>query len=442
LVNDLSPEVLACEWIAFCSRRSNPNTITPAMLEIFEAEHFRKKVIAVREKQKEAEYEEKQQVVSIDTKVLKGYGLDQLNGNRSVERTVEDENCNLEVKTEPKVVTVESPVKVQSATLDVPKVTVDPATGLPVPDRVETSYGSTLTNDQWANKVNGTMSVKPFNSDLHIAQPFKYLQMRRHECNLIMNEAIEEMGETLIRKLDLAGFSNLNENERVDRMYVGRVTTDTKDGKVTDKNLYFASPPFGDGHVRLELAPCKSFSLFPGKIVAFNGTFGDEHLLVKDFLDETVNIPAFSSLPVTLKDSLQMIAACGPYTLPDSKNLTPLVRLLEHVKMFEPHYLILMGPFFDCRNDFLLINNDCEQFFKIVMDAISSALRNTRTHAIIVPSTFDLNNYSTFPAPPFQCSAPRVHFMPNPSFLNIEGVVISLSSVDIVRHMLREVIEV
>ena len=50
----------------------------------------------------------------------------------------------------------------------------------------------------------------------------------------------------------------------------------------------------------------------------------------------------------------------------------------------------------------------------------------------------DLNNYNIFPAPPFEHAYPKIKFMPNPSFLDLNGITIALSSVDILRHLISE----
>lgn len=158
--------------------------------------------------------------------------------------------------------------------------------------------------------------------------------------------------------------------------------------------------------------------------------------------------------------------ACGPYTLSDDLEFTPLVELITQINSINPHLVIFMGPFVDVRNKRIesgeLDITYQEQFDLVIKELQTkivkySVLNCTLLIAVvdesciyssvqvcIVPSWRDVHHRTVYPSPPFQpeTKVPNFHFLPDPCLLNVDGIFIGLTSTDILFHLSKEEISV
>lgn len=62
------------------------------------------------------------------------------------------------------------------------------------------------------------------------------------------------------------------------------------------------------------------------------------------------------------------MVACGPFTLMDDLEFSPLLDLLQRIEDMKPHLVILMGPFLDARNK-KIEGGDLERTYQEEFDA-------------------------------------------------------------------------
>ena len=95
--------------------------------------------------------------------------------------------------------------------------------------------------------------------------------------------------------------------------------------------------------VPINLSKVSEYSIFPGQIIAVEGTNLTGNLL------EAKNVfssgYASHSDPPRLKNDINITIAAGPFTTIDNLSYEPLINLLDRIKEENPHVLILIGPF-------------------------------------------------------------------------------------------------
>lgn len=472
MVYDFTAEQLTNRWIAFCSKKAWENDLDLTKIELFENESFKKEKLKLDNASNDNKFrkaEQEETFIQVDDDILNDYGdmvvenvnsqsNAKVNGNQNKTNGDHQQNGHQNDKQQNgqqqnghqngnqstdnqtnKQTENSSTTKLdsqQQADSCVLENKLNESVELGYDNQIVNTFGDTLTPNEWINEDKTKYSILPLNPELHITKAFKNSQIKIGETNNILNELIDEMFDLVKSKLNPESNDELGE-----QTFVGSIHIDVQP-QTKEKTIYFENFKLFQHKFKLDLSKIDDYSLFPGKIVCFEGELQDECLVVHKFYDNQHLIPSFYQKPIKLiSNSLDLMVASGPISPFDSDDLSSLETLLEQVKLIQPHFLILLGPFFDCRNDYLLFNCDGENFFNKIMRLISLSLENIVTQAIIVPSTFDLNNYNIFPAPPFEQTYPKIKFMPNPSFLNLNGIVLSICSVDIIRHIMRDEIK-
>ena len=488
MIYDFTAEKLVSDWLGFCSKKTWPTDLDMTKIELFENEGFRQEKLKLEEQSKETKFKsDHMPQIQLDADMLNEYGItisdedvkqinklnevnkeetvnvvqngdtngqsnDQSNDQSNNQSNNQSNDQQNETKTNghTQTATGQQNGHTQTATGQqngqqnantanacILENKLNESVELVGDNQIQNHYGELLGVQEWINTDKTRFVIQPLNSELHITKAYKTAQIKTHEANEMLNESIDEMYELLASKLmeEAGGLG--------DTLFIGRIILENYND-IKNRVLLLENPRLFQRKLKIDLSKVQSYSLFPGQIVCFEGEIQPDsnNLIVNKFYDNELLLPAFNQTPIKLSNTpIYIMAASGPISPPMSDDLSNLEHLLEQVKIFQPHYLILLGPFFDCRNDYLLFNCDGEKFFNKIMRMISSSLVNIATEAIIVPSTFDLNNYNIYPAPPFEHSFPKIQFMPNPSFLNLNGIVISITSVDIIRHINREEIK-
>ncbi|KAF4344481.1 DNA polymerase alpha subunit B [Fusarium beomiforme] len=311
---------------------------------------------------------------------------------------------------------------------------------------------------------------------------YKPLAMKLSEASEILDDRIDNFMVLIQQhhKIDESEFGSAAAQGTTEVVAVGRIASDSPEGKLNAASLVLeSSRRTGMGlRVPLKMDNIRSWSFFPGQIVAFRGTnaSGNE-FVVKEIL-ETPLLPSAASLPSALEGHrqryrggpdamdedtepapLNILYASGPYTADDNLDFEPLHALCSQAGDTYADTLILTGPFLDidhpliATGDFDLpeeANFDPDTatmttvFRYLVAPAFSRlAASNPQITIILVPSVRDvLSKHVSWP----QDSIPRkelglpkvVRIVTNPMTLSINELVLGVSSQDILSQLRSE----
>ncbi|ETN83590.1 DNA polymerase epsilon subunit B [Necator americanus] len=198
--------------------------------------------------------------------------------------------------------------------------------------------------------------------------------------------------------------------------------------------------------MKLDLSHLPEVSVFPGQLVAYLGSFenGDRFVATRQFFPKSLPLSPLGRPPTD--ENLRVWCASGPFTTAENCSYEPLCDLLEMVKLEQPHVLILMGPFVDAKNNFMRrpqFPETYEEVMNQLMRNIAKFLDGCRTELMVQPAPFrDVCCDPVFPTPPLKiCSdaskrmGKRLHSLPEPCVVRINGVEIALTSSEVIAHL-------
>lgn len=191
--------------------------------------------------------------------------------------------------------------------------------------------------------------------------------------------------------------------------------------------------------VRLNFSKTKSVGVFPGQVVMVSGMNpkGDIFMVEDLYTEQNLKPPA----PPTIADKLSFVVAAGPYTQDNDLVYDPLQDLIVYLKDHKPNVLILCGPFMDTEhkliNDKITLAESYEVFFEKIITGIVEAVGNETT-ILVVASCRDAYADCVYPTMPKSLTKmfPNVHMLPDPSIVDLNGLIIGMTSTDIVDHIL------
>ena len=80
-------------------------------------------------------------------------------------------------------------------------------------------------------------------------------------------------------------------------------------------------------------------------------------------------------------DALNILMACGPFTLSDDLDFAPMQDLIKQISTLLPHVVILAGPFLDARNkkvESADLGRTFQEEFDLFVDKLQSAIPKYR----------------------------------------------------------------
>lgn len=163
----------------------------------------------------------------------------------------------------------------------------------------------------------------------------------------------------------------------------------------------------GGLRTKVDLSKAPSYGIFPGQIVALEGTniSGGQFTATKvirgapapmqtsrssDILDYNYDAAKMNGRPMTI------VVASGPYTLSDNLNYQPFVDLMAKMEVEKPDALILTGPFIDANHEHIKTGSiDCS-LTDLFKEKFSSRIQKLNeisgTQVILVPSLQDAHH--------------------------------------------------
>lgn len=205
---------------------------------------------------------------------------------------------------------------------------------------------------------------------------FSYKPMAMHlsEASEVLDDRIDEF-QLLIQErhnLEDSAFGNAANQSTEETIAVGRIASDTLEGKLNAASLLLETSRRTGAGLRVPLkVESVSHEFFPGQIVAIRGiNASGEYFSVNEILEIPL-LPPTASLPSVLDatnerlgiedeegagnaaNALNVILACGPFTADDNLDFEPLHALCEKAAETYADMLLLVGPLFDIEHPLL-----------------------------------------------------------------------------------------
>ncbi|KAM6032526.1 DNA polymerase alpha subunit B [Chlamydotis macqueenii] len=309
---------------------------------------------------------------------------------------------------------------------------------------VVASFGS-VQGPSWSGQGGRGCTPKLFGSpEENLTKSYKFMFQKALDVREVLSWRIEELGDALKSHHHLDDFASVSLPAQEPVTVLGQIGCDSN-GKLNAKSVVLEGDRehSSGGQIPLDLSELTEYSLFPGQIVALEGTNSTGKRMVVTKLYEGVPLP-FHVPPEPAPAQRSVLVACGPYATAGSIAYDALADLVEVIARDRPDLCVLFGPFLDAKHEQV---ENCQllgsfaDVFKLCLKTIIDGTRSAGSHLVFVPSLRDVHHDYVYPQPPFlypelpKEDKPRVHFVPDPCTLDVDGVVLGLTSTDLLFHM-------
>ncbi|KAM8985964.1 DNA polymerase alpha subunit B [Ara ararauna] len=309
---------------------------------------------------------------------------------------------------------------------------------------VVASFGS-IQGPSWSGHGGCGCALRLFGSpEENLTQAYKFMFQKALDVREVLSWRIEELGEALKNHHHLEDFTSVSLPAQEPVTVLGQIGCDAN-GKLNAKSVVLEGDRehSSGGRVPLDLSELREYSLFPGQVLALEGTNSTGRRMVVSKLYEGVPLP-FHTPPEPASEQRMVLVACGPYTPSDSIGYDPLSDLVAVITRDRPDVCILFGPFLDAKHEQV---ENCQllgsfsEVFKLCLKMIIEGTRSAGSQLVVVPSARDVHHDYVYPQPPFRYpelpkeDKQRVHFVSDPCTLEVDGVVLGLTSTDLLFHM-------
>eukprot|EP01147_Barroeca_monosierra_P010233 gene10233-2389_t len=317
-----------------------------------------------------------------------------------------------------------------------------------------------------------------------LEKPYRYMFEKLNDRAEVLDMRIEDLGKLIISRHKLHSlvigeeenkdttkqpptaqeiFHALNSVAHVcqDRtLIIGRICVDATEGKLNSSSIALEMQGcFSNSQgkrIPLNINEMRMYSLFPGQIIAAEGRNPTGDVFVPTNIFEGAPAPRkktkakellnlyFSSSDSGDDTSIGVMAVAGPYTTNQDMTYAPLEDFLRQVVEKKPQVVIFSGPFVDARHP-LIMESEFEESFEdvlhFVIDQIVTVIAGMpQTHAVIIPSLYDVTHDFIFPQAPFQSIATkheRLHLLANPSTFVVNELTFAVTSADVLFDLSR-----
>ncbi|XP_061300077.1 DNA polymerase alpha subunit B [Pezoporus flaviventris] len=309
---------------------------------------------------------------------------------------------------------------------------------------VVASFGS-IQGPTWSAHGGRGCTLALFGSpEENLTKAYKFMFQKALDVREVLLWRIEELGDALKNHHHLEDFTSVLLPAQEPVTVLGQIGCDSN-GKLNAKSVVLEGDRehSSGGQIPLDLSELREYSLFPGQVVALEGTNSTGKMMVVSKLYEGVPLP-FHTPPEPASEQRMVLVACGPYTPSDSIGYDPLSDLVTVITRDHPDVCILFGPFLDAKHEQV---ENCQllgsfpDVFKLCLKMIIEGTRSAGSQLVFVPSARDVHHDCVYPQPPFHYpelpkeDKQRVHFVSDPCTLEVDGIVLGLTSTDLLFHM-------
>ena len=416
LIFNLSADKLAENWFEFKSKNPKVGTNpTDGHLDIFEKNYLTKEYIRENEIGKikdDADDMDLDRHLSADEKEASEATVTEKGDDEEMEETVLDANGNEDLS-------------------------VDERNTL-FRKAVVASYGTeSLEESDFHSAGEVSLIIKPIDESKHVKQEgYHFCGFNLYEMSCCFEDQLKQAAEFYTRRMGIPFVTDLSEDLIDDSCYLCFVRKQPHKVKLNTESLLVEGT--GDTydnetilkHMPVDLSRLPSYSFFPGQMIAFRGTRVKNTMRITHIIDPPSHTPAETMLQ-PLSQPLQILVVSGPFSAADK-----VESLVKYVGDAKPNLMILIGPFVDIRDFDACVNRDDDETF--VKTFVSRLCKAGAEKVIVVSSMHDLNAVNVVPTPALPLDHPKAISFPNPCFFEVNGIRFAVTSVDILKHMMKQ----
>ncbi|KAM3962543.1 DNA polymerase alpha subunit B isoform 2-T2 [Aphomia sociella] len=269
-----------------------------------------------------------------------------------------------------------------------------------------------------------------------------------HEKASIFDSHIRYLSQCIMKKAGITETTSTRHKTQTAVSVAGRIECDA-DARLNPKSVVLQGTweESLSQAVPVDIDNVKQYSLFPGQVVVMRGINprGNQFITHEILSDASKPVPDHKAdMMNKLEGKLSMVMAAGPYTTSDNMTYEPLKDLITYITTHRPHVVIMTGPFMDVDHIKIKDNTMAEtykSYFEKLIDNLAELnTASPYTKIYIVSNLKDVFHVNIFPTPPYSTRRkhPNIHFIPDPCTLNINGVLVGLTSTDVLMNISQE----
>lgn len=223
---------------------------------------------------------------------------------------------------------------------------------------------------------------------------------------------------------------------------LGKIFLGGRADKLDQKSCIFVG--FDENKMRivpLDVTRLKpSTHIFPGEICIISGnnprgnSFAAADLYAERIL-QNCRLPSKTRLTT----AVNFVVASGPFTSDENLLFEYLDKLVENCQNNKPDVLILTGEFFNSKSKLIFdLATEIDEHFRKMLTSMSERLGDD-IKIVVVPSVNDINSSACYPTRPYAfrkgLETSNIFLAPDPCILDINGIKIAVTSVDITQHL-------
>lgn len=228
------------------------------------------------------------------------------------------------------------------------------------------------------------------------------------------------------------------------RLMCGRIFREPCKIKLDDESILFY-PYNSEKRYHLNLKNLSDFSFFSGQSIVLRGSVTDfREITVKQILDDSLPLLPPPTDEFSFDGLLKLCIVSGPFPQDINSDASSINKFVSNLVACQPHVIVLIGPFVDESEPDVHLRRDTHDYIDRLIVCLQAVCPDA--HYVIVPSALDLVNERVIPSPPIKLAAlkaeesdnRKINCVANPSFLNICGLHLAITSCDIIIHLVKE----
>ncbi|XP_059053167.1 DNA polymerase alpha subunit B isoform X2 [Achroia grisella] len=282
--------------------------------------------------------------------------------------------------------------------------------------------------------------------DLYTKATFGFEML--HEKASIFDNHLTYLSQYIMKKAGITESTSTRHKTQTVVTVAGRIECDA-DARLNPKSVMLQGTweESLSQAVPVDIDNVTQYSLFPGQVVVMRGINqrGDQFIAHEILSDASKPIPdPKADMLNYLEGKLSIMMAAGPYTTSDNMAYEPLRDFITYIGTHRPHVVIMTGPFMDVEHSKIKDNSMAEtykSYFEKLIDNLAEVHKTSpSTNIYIVSSVKDVFHVNIYPTPPYSTRRKyqNIHFLPDPCTININGVVVGLTSTDVLMSINNE----